>query len=95
MSKTYIGSGKKHATYDVVNVNICLDDATPFIFTSEKSGKRYLSFDVSLKQSVDQYGNTHSCSIYRKDDTGQPDKPVPDLKPASQSESFSEENIPF
>lgn len=65
--KVYIGNGKKHQSYDVIKCNICLDNVEQYIYTSEKTGKRYLSFDVSARQSVDQYGNSHAVSIWTPD----------------------------
>lgn len=65
--KVYIGNGKRHQSYDVIKCYICLDNIEQYIFTSEKTGKKYLTFDVSARQSVDLYGNSHAVSIWTPD----------------------------
>ena len=48
----------------LLNLNVCLTDIPKEkIFTSEKTGKKYISLTVQEKREVDQYGKTHSLSI--------------------------------
>ena len=65
--KVYIGNGKRHQSYDVIKCNICIDNIEQYVYTSDRTGKRYLSFDVSARKSVDEYGNTHAVSIWTPD----------------------------
>ena len=91
--KNYIGSGKKHESYDVVKVTIGWDSASKYVY--EKDGKKYLTFDVAAKREADQYGKTHSVSVWTKDDAGQPDKPAPEQPREDVSSNFSDSDIPF
>ena len=65
--KTYIGSGKQHTEYKgVITVSIEVDKAEQFFFKAD-NGKRYLRFDVAEKKAPDQYGKTHSVSVWTPD----------------------------
>lgn len=80
--KNYIGSGKQHEKFEnIVKVTIDIEKAKPFI--SEYKGKHYLTFDVSKKRSVDEYGKTHSVSVW-----------TPDSE-QKKSNAFSGDDIPF
>ena len=60
--KIYIGSGKKAANYDIVNISICLDDKLKeHIY--EYKGKKYINLTVAAKKEVDQYGKSHYVAI--------------------------------
>lgn len=89
MSKIYIGSGKKHPSYDVVKVTIGWDSASQHVY--EKDGKKYLTFDVAAKRGPDQYGKTHSVSVWIPE--GQQSAPVPE--PTAADHGFSDTDIPF
>ena len=64
--KNYIGSGKKHEKFDgIVTVNIDLEKAKPFIY--DFKGKNYLRFDVSEMRQANEYGKTHTVSVWTPD----------------------------
>ena len=63
--KNYIGSGKKHDSYNVVKVTIDLEKAKDFIY--EYKGKKYLTFDVAERRETDQFGKTHTVSVWTPD----------------------------
>lgn len=73
--KNYIGSGKQHEQYESIKVTIDVDKAKPFV--SEYNGKRYLTFEVSKKREIDQYGKTHSVSVWTPDKNQEPKPPKP------------------
>lgn len=80
MSKNYIGSGKRNEKFNnIISVTICINDAEKFVF--EYNGKKYLKFDVAEKKEPDQYGKTHSVSIWTKD--------------AEPNKTSSDDRIPF
>lgn len=83
MAKDYIGSGKKHDRFDnIVCVSIDLEKAKKHIF--EYKGKKYLKFDVAEKREADQYGKTHSVSVF-----------VPDGKNQNNDIFVSDDDVPF
>ena len=62
IEKTYVGSGKKAANYDIVNISICLDDKLKkHIY--EYKGKKYVNLTVAAKRETDKYGKTHYVAI--------------------------------
>ena len=64
----FIGSGKKVGEYDIVKCTIDLEKAKPHIY--EYEGKKYLTFSVSSKREIDQYGKTHNISVFNKNAQG-------------------------
>lgn len=85
--KKYVGSGKKAGKYDIVNINICLSDvSSEDIYTSEKTGKKYLRLSVGSRQSEDQYGNTHTVWV---------DNFKPEPQQQSQAQPAKDEGLPF
>jgi len=72
MSKTiYLGNGKAHNEYDLINFSICLTDIPKAAIQVSKNGKKYLNMTIARKKdSPDKYGNTH----YVKVDDWQPDQ---------------------
>jgi hypothetical protein len=70
--KIYAGNGRMVETKygELYNISICLDDIPEeHIFTSEKTGKRYVKLKMTEKKEVDAYKNTHSVIV----DTWKPD----------------------
>ena len=90
MSKEYIGSGKKHEQYDIVKVTIDVEKAKPDIY--EYSGKKYLTFDVAAKREVDQYGKSHSVSVFIPDQQNDNNENV---EPSFSSGDNFNDDIPF
>jgi len=72
-TKQYIGSGKKHSTYDSVTVTLNMKEAEKYAFETEHG--TYLTFVVTARRQADQYGKTHSV-IVLVDDEGTPELPV-------------------
>lgn len=64
--KTYIGQGKKHDRYDIIDVTIKMDNANPFVFTT-KNGT-FLRFSVTARKEADKFGNTHAVSVWTRDE---------------------------
>jgi len=76
--KIYVGSGKKHHEYELVNISVCLTDiktkAEEFIF--EYNDKKYIKLIVAKKQDApDKYGKTHSVRVDTYKPTSAPDQP--------------------
>lgn len=64
MSKIYVGSGKKHPSYDLITLDVCLSDIPKeHITKSQKNGKSYVKLKVSARKSPDDRGNTHSLEV--------------------------------
>lgn len=63
-SKEYIGHGKKHSEYSIIDVVLDLDKALEFAYDYE--GKRYLKFSVAERKSPNEYGKTHTAYIRPK-----------------------------
>lgn len=62
--KIFIGSGKKHQDYDIINGSICLTDIPKeHITTSEKNGKKYLNITIMGKRELDKWGKTHAITV--------------------------------
>lgn len=61
--KIYVGSGKKHPSYDITSISVCLSDIPKEYITESKNGKKYVNLSVSAKKETDQYGKTHSVAI--------------------------------
>ena len=60
--KIYVGSGKKAANYDIVNITVCLDDKLKeHIY--EYKGKKYINLTVAAKKEIDQYKKSHYVAI--------------------------------
>ena len=63
--KIYVGSGKAHDKYPIVNISVCLTDikvnAEDFIF--EYNNKKYIKLKVAEKKEPDQYGKTHYVEV--------------------------------
>jgi hypothetical protein len=48
----------------LINIKVCLSDLPKDkIFTSEKTGKKYIDLTVDERREPDTYGNTHSVSV--------------------------------
>jgi len=78
--KTYIGQGKRNAKINtIIDVTIDMNKAQGFLFEGEKG--TYLRFSVGERKEVDQYGNTHTVSVWTPDV-----QPVPTEAPAAVSE---------
>jgi hypothetical protein len=60
--KNYIGTGKKHKEFDIVNVSIKMEDAEKFI-TEGKDGKKYLNFELTQRKETGKFGETHAAYI--------------------------------
>jgi len=89
--KTFIGSGKEKFDGNVVNVSIDIENATPFIY--EKSGRKYLTFDVSKLRQPTEYGKTHSASVWSPD--GEKKESFSNDAPTPEENPFSDSDIPF
>ncbi len=61
--RNFVGSGKKVANYDMVNITLCVTDI-PKAEIYEYNGKKYLNLTIGAKRDgADQYGKTHSIWI--------------------------------
>lgn len=69
----FIGSGKKHSNYDSVTVTLRMTEAEKYAFETEHG--TFITFVVSARKQVDQYGKTHSAFVL-VDDEGTPELPV-------------------
>jgi len=77
--KIYVGSGKKAANYDIVNITVCLDDKIkPHIY--EYNGKKYINLTVAAKKEIDQYKKSHYVAIntFKPDEKKQDSTPEPE-----------------
>lgn len=77
--KNFIGKAKKVNNLDIVQVTLNIEKIEDFIF--EYEGKRYLKFEVAMRQSPDNYGNTHSVYVNQRVIE------TPEVAPATSSKS--------
>jgi len=76
--KTYIGQGKRNAKINtIIDVTIDMNKAQGYLFEGEKG--TYLRFSVGQRKEVDQYGHTHTVSVW-----------TPDTAPAAPEAAVSE-----
>jgi len=75
--KIYVGSGKKSANYDIVNVNLCLSDIPKEHIQKAQNGKEYVRLNVAAKREVGKFGDTHSVAV----DTWKPTPKTEETKP--------------
>ena len=61
--KIFVGSGRVFGNYGQIGISVCLDDIPEEHVTTGKNGKRYVRLNISQRQQVDQYGNTHSVDV--------------------------------
>lgn len=82
--KTYIGQGKRNEKINsIIDVVIDMNKAQGFLFEGEKG--TYLRFSVGERKEKDQFGNTHTVSVWTPDA-----QPVPTEAPAAVSEPAPE-----
>ena len=60
-NKTYVGSGKKAANFDIVNIALSEDKLKDHWYTYE--GKRYVKLAIGALREPNAYGKTHSVWI--------------------------------
>lgn len=89
--KTYIGQGKRNEKFNtIIDVVIDMNKAQGFLFEGEKG--TYLRFSVGERKAVDEFGNTHTVSVWQPDmpaaDAGA--QPAPTEAPAAVSEPAPE-----
>lgn len=77
-TKEYIGHGKKHSEWDVIDVVLDADKLMEHCFSYE--GKRYLKISVAARKSKSQYGSTHSVYVRPKADAPAAAEPAPKPK---------------
>lgn len=89
--KNLIGSAKTiikesdGQKFSSLKITLKMDEAEKFVY--EKEGRRYLTFDVNKMREVNQYGKTHYCSIWSKDE---------DIKEEIHvTPEISEDELPF
>lgn len=70
VTKTYIGSGKS-TKFNGVTVTLRMEDAQKFAYETERG--TYLTFVVSPRKEVDQFGKTHSCFVLVDSQEGTPE----------------------
>ena len=61
-TKTYVGKGKKHESFDLTNISIEKSQIEKF-WKDHKNGKAYLNLTVGGLRQADQFGNTHSVWV--------------------------------
>lgn len=61
--KIYCGSGKAHATYDIVNIDVCIEKIPKEFISQDKNGNSWLKLTVSKKKEIDQYGKSHAVTV--------------------------------
>jgi hypothetical protein len=98
--KVFIGSGKRVKDYDMVECSVEYNKLQPF----EYNGKMYVKFTVAgKKDGADKWGKTHSVSISRRVDDGNPTNNMSDVQnpvhapapPDYPEEEINPEDIPF
>jgi len=89
--KIYVGSGKVVGKYGQIGVSLCVSDIPKeHIFTSQKTGKKYINLKVCEKKQVDQYGKTHYVEI----DTWQPNQaPQQTGQPQTNQQNVQQTNF--
>lgn len=79
--KIYVGNGKKHDQYDLINFSVCLTDL-PKEHIFEHNGKKYIKLTIAEKQNApDKYGKTHYVIVdtWKPTQQNEPEIPSDDL----------------
>lgn len=85
-NKEYIGHGKKHDQWDIIDVVLNMEEALKFCFSYE--GKRYLKCSVAARRAKTEFGSTHSVYVRPRADKPEPEqapKPKARRKKAAQA----------
>ena len=67
--KIYVGNGKAHGLFDLINFSVCLSDL-PKEHIFEYNDKKYIKLKVVEKKEPDRYGKTHYVEV----DTWKPEQ---------------------
>lgn len=67
--KTFIGKGTKHAQFDIIDVVIDMAKLDGLVLKTQNGN--FLKCSVALRKQPDNFGATHSVSVW------QPDAPAP------------------
>lgn len=93
----FLGSGRKRSD-SWLTISVCLSDAEQF--ANEFKGKKYLSLNVNIKSTPDQYGKDVQVTLdqYKKDEKKSPGMSQP-AKIVIPSNDFNinegEDDLPF
>jgi hypothetical protein len=94
-TKQFIGSGKKHDTYDIVYTRLYVDKFESLLKTDPK-GRKYLDLNVGSKREADQYGNTHGVWVNVLNEQPQYQQPQQtQYQQPQQVQSFNIDDAPF
>lgn len=93
-TKQFIGSGKKHDTYDIVYTRLYVDKFESLLKTDQKSGRKYLDLNVGSKREKDQYGNTHGVWVNVLNEQHQQPQ-YQGQQQTQQVQSFNIDDAPF
>lgn len=63
--KTFIGKGTKHPQYDIIDVVINMAKLDGLVLKTENGS--FLKCSVAMRKSPDNYGATHSVSVWQPD----------------------------
>jgi len=87
--KIYCGSGKSHPSYDIVNIDVCLEKIPKEFISEDKNGNKWLKLTVSKKKEIDQYGKSHTVTVNTW-------KPNAQAEPSTQPHpSNDDSDLPF
>lgn len=91
----FLGSGRKRSD-SWLTISVCLSDAEQF--AKEYKGKRYLSLNVNMKATPDQYGKDVQVTLdqYKKDETRSPQQPAKIVIPSNDFKINDDDgDLPF
>lgn len=84
-TKEYIGHGKKHSEWDVIDVVLDADKLMEHCFSYE--GKRYMKISVAARRSKSKYGSTHTVYVRPKSEAVAAPEPAPKPKAKSRKKA--------
>ena len=84
-TKTYVGKGKKHESFDLTNISIEKSQVEGF-WKDHKNGNSYLNLTVGGLRQPDQFGNTHSVWV---------DDYKPKVAPTEDGGTVGAKDLPF
>ena len=60
--KTYVGKGKEHHEFALINFSVCLSDL-PKESIFEYNGNKYIKLTIAQMKKEDEYGKTHTVYV--------------------------------
>lgn len=84
-TKEFIGHGKKHQQFDIIDVVLSMEKAEGLVYNYE--GKRYLKFSVASRREKSSYGATHTVYVRQPEPEVAVAEPAPKKRAAKKAKA--------